>query len=222
MNGLRMSTLGRPKIDVITEMARDINPEVEIRGFPEGVRSDNIDAFLLGAEVFVDAMDTQALDVRRKIYARCRELGVPVVLALPAGMGFVFFTFAPDGMSLEEWCRFEDAPPGLELLQYVAAVLPDPTLFLPSLVEPSAFNPGAGTGPSLGLGLELCAGVMIAQVAKLLLGRGAIEPAPYYYEFDAFNFVFRRGHMPLGNRDPRQIARLAEDYKNFAHLIKAK
>ena len=219
--GAKMSTIGQPKIDVVSEMARDINPEVEIRAFPDGVRPENVNDFLEGADVFVDALDMTALDARRKVYARCREIGVPVVLALPAGMGFVFFTFTPDGMSLEEWCRFEDAPPGLEMVQYIAAILPDPTLFLPYMVVPSAFNPGTGVGPSLGIGLELCAGVMIAQTAKLLLGRGVIDPVPYYYEFDAFNFVFRRGHMPLGNRDPRQLQRLAEDYKRFAHLKKA-
>lgn len=218
--GARMSTIGRPKIDVVAEMARDINPEIELRSFADGVHEGNVNEFLDGCDVFVDALDMTALSARRKVYARCREIGVPIVLALPAGMGFVFFTFTPDGMSLEEWCRFEDAPPGLEMVQYVAAILPDPTVFLPHMVEPSAFNPGSGVGPSLGIGLELCAGVMIGQTAKLLLGRGVIDPVPYYFEFDVFNFVFRRNHMPLGNRDPRQLKRLAEDYERFKHLRK--
>src|SRR5216117_2931839 len=31
--GARMSTLGRPKVDVLAETARDINPDVELRLF---------------------------------------------------------------------------------------------------------------------------------------------------------------------------------------------
>src|SRR5688572_18341410 len=33
--GAMVSTIGRPKVDVLAEMARDINPECEIRQFPE-------------------------------------------------------------------------------------------------------------------------------------------------------------------------------------------
>mgnify|MGYP002137541986 FL=1 len=35
--GAMMSTLDRPKVEVMAEMARDINPELDIRIFPDGV-----------------------------------------------------------------------------------------------------------------------------------------------------------------------------------------
>lgn len=34
--GAMMSTLGKPKVEVMAAMARDINPELELRIFPEG------------------------------------------------------------------------------------------------------------------------------------------------------------------------------------------
>ena len=36
--GATMSALGRPKVDVLAAMARDINPELALETFPEGVR----------------------------------------------------------------------------------------------------------------------------------------------------------------------------------------
>jgi tRNA A37 threonylcarbamoyladenosine dehydratase len=79
--GARMSTIGQPKIDVLRAMALDINPELDIRMFPQGVQDDKIDAFLEGAALFVDAIDIFALELRRKIYARCRTLKIPAVFS---------------------------------------------------------------------------------------------------------------------------------------------
>src|SRR5690606_32011775 len=46
--GAMVSALGRPKVDVLAEMAADINPELDIRRFPQGVAQDNLDDFLRG------------------------------------------------------------------------------------------------------------------------------------------------------------------------------
>jgi tRNA A37 threonylcarbamoyladenosine dehydratase len=44
--GATTSTLNKRKLDVMVQMARDINPELDIRTFPEGVTEANLDAFL--------------------------------------------------------------------------------------------------------------------------------------------------------------------------------
>src|SRR5689334_23654968 len=36
-SGATVATLGEPKVDVLARMARDINPDVELTLFPEGV-----------------------------------------------------------------------------------------------------------------------------------------------------------------------------------------
>ena len=35
--GATVSTLNRPKVEVMAEMARDINPQADVRSFPEGI-----------------------------------------------------------------------------------------------------------------------------------------------------------------------------------------
>ena len=59
--GASTATLGRPKVDVMAGMARDINPTAEIRRFPNGISDDNIDEFLdgVGHKVVTRIRDTQ-------------------------------------------------------------------------------------------------------------------------------------------------------------------
>ena len=105
--GAFMSTLGQPKIDVMSRMARDINPELNLRCFPEGVTEANVDEFLRDASIYVDSLDLFALPARRLVFARCRELGIPALTAATLGMGVAFLHFSPKGMSFEEYFRLD-------------------------------------------------------------------------------------------------------------------
>ena len=60
--GARLSTIGRPKVDVMAEMACEINPDVRIAKFAQGVTPQNIDAFLSGCDIYVDGLDFFAFD----------------------------------------------------------------------------------------------------------------------------------------------------------------
>ena len=98
--GATVSTLDRPKIDVLAEMALDINPTLAIERFPMGVEAERIDAFLAGVDLYVDGLDYFALDIRRKVFARCAELGIPAITAAPLGMGVALINFLPGGNEL--------------------------------------------------------------------------------------------------------------------------
>ena len=95
--GATVSTLGRPKIDVLAEQARDINPETELKLFPQGVTADNLDAFLEGVDIYVDGLDFFAFDARRRTFAACARKGIPAVTAAPLGMGTAVLVFMPGG-----------------------------------------------------------------------------------------------------------------------------
>src|SRR5690606_10083684 len=101
--GAMMSTVGRPKLDVMIDMARDINPELDIRTFPEGVQPHNIDEFLRDVDVYVDGLDFFAFAARRMTFGACARLGVPATTAAPIGMGVALLNFLPDGMSFEDY-----------------------------------------------------------------------------------------------------------------------
>src|SRR5450830_1019337 len=52
--GANMRTIGEPKVEVMAQMARDINPEADIKLFPEGINKDNLPAFLEGVDLYID------------------------------------------------------------------------------------------------------------------------------------------------------------------------
>jgi len=65
--GAALSHIDGKKVEVLDEMARDINPELDIRVFPKGVNSENLDEFLEGVDLYVDGLDFFAVDARRAV-----------------------------------------------------------------------------------------------------------------------------------------------------------
>ena len=49
--GANVSSLGKPKTDVLVAMAKDINPELEVEIFPEGINKENLREFLADIDV---------------------------------------------------------------------------------------------------------------------------------------------------------------------------
>ncbi|KAK0357970.1 hypothetical protein LTR94_037255, partial [Friedmanniomyces endolithicus] len=96
-----MSTVGQPKAEVLARMARDINPEIEIEIFPDGVHKNNLDAFLAGVDLYVDALDFFAFDARQQTFAACARLGIPATTGAPLGMGTALLNFMPGKMTFE-------------------------------------------------------------------------------------------------------------------------
>lgn len=201
--GAFMSTIGEPKLEVMARMARDIDPEADVRSFPEGVTPDNMDDFLRGASVYVDSLDLFALPARRMVFARCRELGIPALTAAPLGMGVAFLHFSPSGMSFEEYFKLEGHDIDEQYARFIAGVSPA-MLNRKYLVAPEAVNFKERRGPSTPMACDLCAGVMGTEVLKVILGRGRIRPAPWAMQFDAYRQKLSWTWRPFGNANPLQ------------------
>lgn len=201
--GATMSTLDRPKIEVLAEQARDINPDIEIECFPQGVSPDDPDSFLTGADVYVDGLDFFAFSARRATFAACHRLGIPAVTAAPLGMGTGLLVFSPQSMSFEEYFRLEGCDETEQALRFLVGLAPA-GLHRPYLVEPSRIDLANKRGPSTMIACNLCAGVAAAETVKLLLGRGDVRPAPWGLQFDAFRNRMVRTWRPGGNNNPIQ------------------
>ncbi|GAB3434042.1 ThiF family adenylyltransferase [Massilia solisilvae] len=217
--GAMMSTLGEPKAEVLARMARDINPEIEIEVFDQGVNADNLHAFLDGADLYVDALDFFAFDIRQRTFAMCFELGVPATTAAPLGMGAALLTFMPGQMSFEEYFQWGDLPDVEKAVRFVVGLAPA-GLHRPYLVVPEAVNFAERRGPSTFMACQLCAGIAATEALKILLGRGRVLAAPWGVQFDAYRNKLARTWRPGGNRNPlhrlmiaigrRQLAKAAQ------------
>ncbi len=201
--GATQSNLGRPKVEVLARMALDINPELELRQFPEGVTPENLDAFLQDVDVYVDGLDFFAVDARRLVFAGCRKRGIPAVTAAPLGMGVALLYFAPTGMSFEEYFRLEGCSREEQLARFIAGLSPA-MLQRSYLRDPATVNFAEQRGPSTVIACELCAGVTGAEVLKILLKRGPLRAAPWGLQFDAYNRKIAYTWRPFGNAHPLQ------------------
>jgi molybdopterin/thiamine biosynthesis adenylyltransferase len=201
--GAFVSTVGQPKVDVMSRLALDTNPTARIETFPSGVQAHNLDEFLRGVDVFVDGIDFFELSVRRALFSACREMKIPALTAAPLGMGVALLYFSPDGMSFEDYFRFEGTSSQEQYARFIAGLSPA-MLQRHYLAVPDAVDFARRSGPSMPMACELCAGVMGTAVLKLLTGRGLLKPAPWAMQFDAYRQQLRFTWRPGGNANPLQ------------------
>jgi len=206
--GATVSSLNRPKIDVMLAMARDINPDLDVRVFNEGVDAGNLDAFLADGDVYLDGLDFFALDMRRRVFAACHAKGIPAVTVAPLGMGAALLNFVPGGMSFETYFQLEGRTEHEQALRFLVGLSPA-MLQMSYLVDPSRVDLARRRGPSSVIAVQLCSGIAAAQVLKLILRRGEVVAAPHGLHFDAFRNRLKHTWRPGGNRNPLQRLLLA-------------
>jgi molybdopterin/thiamine biosynthesis adenylyltransferase/nitroreductase len=217
--GALVSTLDHPKVAVLAAMARDINPELDIRPFPAGVRPDNVDAFLQGVDLYLDGLDFFEPEVRTLLFGRCAELGIPAITAGPIGMSVAYVLFLPGRMSFERYFRLAGLPRERQYVNFLVGLVPSP-LHRSYLVDPGRVNLAERRGPSTAMACQLCAGVAAVEALKILLQRGPLYPAPYYHLFDAYRMKYRRGQLRWGNRGPLQTLKRRLGYRQVEQLAR--
>ncbi|WP_207061015.1 ThiF family adenylyltransferase [Motiliproteus sp. SC1-56] len=206
--GAKISSLGRPKLDTLVEMALDINPDLDIKTLPEGVSPDNVEDFLSGVDVYVDGLDFFVMPVRRAVFAACHRLGIPVTTAAPLGLSTALLNFMPGKMSFEEYFRVEGQEEAEQYLRFFVGLAPA-RLQQGYLVDPARIDVVAQKGPSTMMACDLCAGVAASQVLKILLKRGKVLAAPWGLQFDAYHNRLSKTWRPGGNNHPLQRLAIA-------------
>ena len=206
--GAAISTLGQGKLEVMTQQARDINPELDITGFDKGVTENNLDAFLEGVDLYVDGLDFFAFQARQQVFAKCAEKGIPAITAAPLGMGTAVLNFLPGGMSFHDYFRLDDGLEAEKPLRFLMGLAPA-RLQMGYLADPSTVDLANRKGPSTIMACQLCAGVAATEALKILLGRGPVRTAPKGYHFDAYRNKLELTWRPGGNRNPLQRLAIA-------------
>lgn len=201
--GSGMSTIGHRKTEVLKSSALDINPELDLKVFENGVDENNINEFLTDVDLYVDGLDFFAMSVRRMVFAACYEHGIPAITVAPLGMGAALLNFLPGKMTFEDYFQLEGQPETEQLLRFLLGLAPS-MLQSRYLVVPSAINLDAHRGPSTPMGCALCAGVAGTEAIKILLGRGKVIAAPRGLQFDAYRNRLASTWRPGGNRHPLQ------------------
>lgn len=227
--GAMRSTIDRSKTQVMAEIAQDIHPGVEVRQFDTGIGAHNVEEFLRGVDVVVDAIDVFAQPARLVLYQAARRMGLTVLFGAPLGLSATLGGFAPDGMSFEDYFDIREGMTPFEIMmRFVVGIAPRGRHW--TYMDSSHVAPEDQTGPSSAAAVSLLAGLVCTEVLVALLQRRAPRVAPQYSQFDPYLGKYWSGRLRWGNRGPvqrlkmwlvgRKFASMADDFNRigFQHM----
>lgn len=201
--GAFISTLDKHKGEVMQTMVRDINPFADVQLFPDGVTLENLDIFLKDVDIYVDGIDFFEIDIRRAIFKRCREKGIPALTSAPLGFGATLQVFMPDSMSFDDYFAIHD---GMDQAEKVAAfavgLAPHP--YHIKYLDLSKVDMAKKRGPALALACTQASTLIATETIKLLTGKGTVRPAPGYLQIDLLRNKYTQGYLWLGGKNPLQ------------------
>ena len=202
--GATMSSIGRQKMDVMAELAFDVNPEANIKTYDVGINENNVDDFLTGVDVLIDAVEFFEIKVHRLIINACRQQGIPVIFGVPVGFGAGALVFTSEGMSFDDYFDIDYEAP-LELQALKMALGSAPAGFHIGYIQPSAIDLGNRKAPSISSGCKLVTGIVITKAILALLHPRELKPLPHYTCYDARLNRLKKGYLWMGNRNPVQL-----------------
>ena len=202
--GATLSTVGQKKMDVMQQLALDINPEAKITTYPTGINESNVDDFLKDVDVFIDAIEFFEIGVHRLIINACRERGIPAIFGVPMGYGVGVLVYTSDGMSFDDYFDIDyQASLGLQCLKM--ALGSAPAGFHIKYIPPTAFDLDSRRAPSIASGCKLATGIVITKAILALLKPNELKPIPHYTCYDARLNRLKKGYLWRGNRNPLQL-----------------
>jgi molybdopterin/thiamine biosynthesis adenylyltransferase len=199
--GACMSSIGKPKIETLKQMALDINPQLNLKLFPEGIQLNNITEFLTGCDLYVDGLDFFALDIRRAIFKKAKELNIPAITCAPLGMGAALLVFMPETMDFDTYFELKDCNSEKQLFHFLIGLSPS-KLAHHYLVDPTTIDLEKHKGPSTPMACEMCASVTATTALKILLKRGPVLAAPHSLTFDGYENKVKHCWRPFGAIHP--------------------
>ena len=201
--GANAKTIGLPKVTVMADVVRDINPGVNLRLYENGVQPDNVVEFLKDADAVVDSIDFFAIKARILLYKTAREMGKTVFFSAPIGHSGTLHVFTPDGMSFFDYYGIrEDMTPFDQLVAFSIGLTPKGTHW--KYMDLTKVDLNSHAGPSLASACDISAGLLTTEVFTHLLKRRPLQAAPAFVQFDPYRGLYRRGRLWFGGKGPLQ------------------
>ncbi len=201
--GAYLDTIGRNKAEVLCASALAVNPYVKVKTFIDGVYDETVDEFLEGVDLFIDGIDFFCIDMRRQLFMRAYELGIPAVTAGPIGFGSALLVFMPDGMSFDEYFDIRDEMSYEERMIAFAVGLAPASVHL-KYMNLKKVDVAKKTGPALVSSCGLASALVMTEVLRILLRRPGLRPVPHYLQLDPYLSAYKSGYLWMGNKNPVQ------------------
>jgi molybdopterin/thiamine biosynthesis adenylyltransferase len=180
------TTIGRRKDECVAEEARAINPDVQIKIFPTGVKPENVDKFLEGIDWVVDVVDVFAMPDKLALHAEARKRKIPVASCATLGFTGTVIIFNEKTPSFAELTGMDPKDhfiPNLEkFLQFICPDIP------PYMHDQLMKSVDRSTHlPFITPGGEISAAFCVTEITKNIVGFGQRIYAPKGVFADAFH-----------------------------------
>jgi hypothetical protein len=201
--GATLSSIGIKKLDVMVKLALDINPDAQLKTYDEGINEKNVDDFLTGVDVFIDAVEFFEIKIHRLLINACMKRNIPVIFGVPVGFGAGVLVFNSESMSFDDYFDIDyNAVLGLQALKMALASAP--AGFHLKYIPPTAFDLDSRRAPSIVSGCKLATGIVISKAILALLHPRELKAVPHYTCYDARLNRLKNGYLWRGNKNPLQ------------------
>lgn len=216
-------TIGLNKAVTVGEYITEINPEIKVTIFEDGITHENVDDFVEGTNLVIDETEFTLHALGTALARSARLKNIPNLMATNIGFGATVTTFHPQGKTYERILGLDEEAPIDEIAQQEVSIerwLP----YVPSygdLDVLAAVASGEKSAPSIAPGVNLASSIGATQSFLNLvhdLGNNRPKPvyAPSFMAMDAMNGESRIIKYPRLSTK-LQLARLA--FKNFTKQV---
>jgi molybdopterin/thiamine biosynthesis adenylyltransferase len=168
--GSATSNVGRNKAEVLGAHFKDINPELRLDIFSEGVTVNNAEKFTENAAAVIDGTDYSRLESTVGMYASARKRGICVINPNAIGFGVNVFVFGPKTVSFDEYLGLSS---GINPRMALAKLVP----YMPKYGDKSIIQKVLLEGavlPNIAMPQYLGTAVAVSEAVMIMLGR--VEP----------------------------------------------
>lgn len=158
-------TVGVNKAEAVGQYVQEINPDIKVSIFDDGITEDNVEAFVRGSDIVLDETEFTLHALGVMLAREARKEGIPNLMAMNIGFGATVTTFAPRGSSFEKMLGISEKAPLNEVADMQPAIsrwLP----YLPSYADIEVFKKvatGEKSAPSIAPGVALAASIASTQ-----------------------------------------------------------
>jgi len=90
-----LTTIGTTKLEASVKELLNIDPGLNIQGYPEGINAENADQFAEGLDVIINEIDVLHMDKQMHLLNAARKRNIPVYTTLVVGVGIHLYKYDP-------------------------------------------------------------------------------------------------------------------------------
>ena len=185
------STIGTRKDRALIAEAFDINPDVQIKSFGEGINKNNVSEFLTGVNWVVDVVDVFALGDKLALNAEAAKRKLPTASCGAVGFACSVVVFDQTTPTFAELTGMsEDDPYEVNIQKFVQFICPEVPPYLKAQLDKALKR--EGHIPFIAPGVEIVAAFAAAEIGKDILKLGEPVRAPTGIHIDAVKLEIQK------------------------------